>query len=643
MKRSASLPHIPTEVPSSKRHRHTPCFTTSVRTSSLLCLPDDVLLRIFRMLCGSPVIDTTASIQLPRGLPIASTCRRLHLLFFKSIHTIDCIVPHISHSLPPHYHTKKCTTCPSVVPFSAIMLLVRRSCLSIRTLRLPNLDIDSTALVMSTVAEHCLNVRTLAFTDNGAINQFLANALLSSRLLTSLEVCEPHDPLLETLATSPALFKDVSLVSVATSRGPLITRFLNRNGSNLRKLSLSFFDERRFLAEPFAFPRLNLHDVYPDMHLNLSTPIANVLASITRHRFVKLPLLSEFAITTLGADLNQEGCDLINCPPPVEGLDSLRGAVFLVREATPPNLPVHPLQFVTLRTDHLVLHASLQALSGLLSPRINLLLHVNDLTLEIPPVFPTMEQKCPKAFRSIQKDSSTMDAKGLLKHAVHSARLSSLLHSDVKISSRSDFTKLHTLDIGSAQFCVEYGRNPEAFRSRLATFLRIAEPSLRKIRFTNFVRSAFEGTVGKAFVLDVLSHAPQAVVLELSDEFLVTALYHESLSDMFIYLRNFRVIRFGSLSWVSYNSVGAFTRVITEFFHILPGFFRAITQSCPHLTQLVLVSTYHACWAARPRERQSLQNALRALNTLEQALPRADTSTVRTQLSLWLSKTRLSR
>lgn len=635
MRRSSSLPHIPAHAPAPKRLRVTP-FAKSNSPASLLCLPDDLLLRIFHALTGSTIMNISAFGRLPKAIALASTCRRLRFLFFKSINTIDCTIPHASHTLPLHYHSRICTTCPAVVPVPAVILLVQRCFANLQTLRLPALGLESTALVISTIVERCLQLRSLCFTDQGAINVSLANTLLASRHLTSLTVCEPHDHLLNAMCTSSISLRNVSLMSVSVSRGPLITRFLNRSASNLRSLSIAFFNEMRFLAEPFAFPRHNLHRVYPNMQLDLASSIADVLKFIARNRLSKLPLLSELAVTTLGADLNQEECDLINCPPPVSGLDTLCGAVFFVRTCTSDRSVGHPLRSIVLRTDHLALHASIRALTELLSPLVHLTLHINDLTLGIPPVSPTLVQKCNSTLSSLShRNLSTWAADCLLRHTVLSVRLESLLQSDVKFSHRSDFSKLHMMDLGSAQFYVKYGRNPEAYRPKLVEFLRRTE-SLRTIRFSKFVENERESHIGRTLVLDILSHASNVTILELSDEFLITAFYRGGLAEMFIYLANIRTIRFGRFSWACFPNVGLYTRRITEFFHMLPNFFNAVAKSCPQLKHLNLLSTYQTAWPARSRERLALRHALRSLHDLESELPDVETGTVHAQIHLWL-------
>lgn len=587
------------------------------------------------------VVDVCAFSRLPQALPLASTCQRLRHIFFNSVNTIDCTIPHTSHALPPHYHSKFCTTCPFIVPLPAFMLLVQRSYATLRTIRLPKLDIESTILIISTVAESCLQLRELSFTDKGAINAPLAIVLLSSRNLTSLAVYEPFGSLLEALCTSSASLQNVSLVSVSISHGTLITRFLGQNASDLRSLSIAFFNERRFLAEPFAFPRHNLHLVYPNMHLDLPSPIASVLAFIASNRLNKLPLLSELAITTLGADLNQEGCDLINCPSPFLGLDALCGTVLLIRRSSNDRCATHPLKRITLRTDHLVLHASVHALAELLSSRVNFTLQVNQLTLDIPPVSSNALQMSKLTSSDLTNAISyATKTEGLLNHSVRSVCLESLLNSDFKVSHRSDFSKLHTVDVGSGRFYVKYGRDPEAFRPRLVDFLRRAESSLHTVRISGAIRD-FHERHSASLVYDVLSHTPNVKTLELSDDFLVMARHQGCLTEMFIHLGKVETIRFGSLSWVSYPSVGIYTARVAEFFSMLVALFTTIGRSCPRLKHLVMFSTYHSCWSARGRERLALRLALQALEDLEKKIPNAETGTVHAQIRLWM-KTRNS-
>lgn len=638
MKRSSSLPHIPLMAPPAKRRRHNVHPAKTHPSSSLLQLPDDILTRIFYKVLNSSIIDVTTTAHLPHAFRFASTCRRLRYLFFASIRTIDCTLRHASHSLPEHYHNKQCTTCPCMVAFPIVHVLIQRAGFHLQALRLPALDVESTALAVSSVCEHAPQLRELMFTDRGAINEALAIALSSMSSLKHLSVCEPAMPLLKHLVFSSASLTNLALLSVSTNHAPHVTRVLSCRARNLRSLRMTFFDERRFLSDPFAFPRLNLHRVYPDMRLDIAKGITSLLEFLTERRTEKLPLLTSLALTTVGVDLNQEGCDLINCPPPVHGLDAMCGTVHLVRNATAPRDVAHPLRKLTLRTDHLLLNASLHALKGLLSPRVDFTLLVNDLTLAIPSLAVATSATAAPIPAVQSKAAVKADALAMLHHHVHAVRLESVLRDDVSISKYSNFGALRTLDISSLQFCQQYGRNPEAYRPRLISLLKTAGTSLKTIRIMSFAKAAPESSLGLTYIIDVLSHAECVETLEVSDQFLITIFYRDNLTTVFTYLRNLRTIRFGSLKWMTYHTTGNFTRAITEFFQVLGDFFRFVGLSCPLLTKLIMVSVYHEERAARFRESQSLRKAVRELDALQARLPQVDTCTVRAQLKLWLGK-----
>lgn len=635
MKRSSSIHHIPSRSSDSDHHRIS-TFTPPRSMTSLLVLPDDILLRIFHFFLDTNVLALPTFSRLPGALPLASTCQRLRHIFFSSVSAVDCTVHHSSNDLPPQYRTKFCTTCPLIVPFPAIMVLVQRSCATLQTIRLPKLDTGCTILIISTVAESCFRLRVLSFTDSGAISVPLAQALLSNKNLTSLTVYEPSGSLLQALSTSLASPQKLSLVSVFTSHGTLITRILDQNASNLRSLSISFFNEKRLFSEPFAFQRNDLHRIYPDMSLELPSPVAGVFTFIASGHLTKLPFLSELNIATLGADRNEEGCDLINCRSPFSGLDALCGIVFLIRRYLKDRCHTHCLKHITLRTDHLVLHAGIRALSNLLSSRVKLTIQVNHLTLDILPI--SLDALTISNINSSNLSNAVSYAwkkDGLLNHFVRSVCLESLLiNTGLEISDRSDFSKLCTADAGSGAFFVEYGRNPEVFRPKLIAFLQSAESSLHTIRFSGSIHN-YDEHRSASLVYDILSHVPNVKTLELSDAFLVMARHHGFLTEMFIHLGTVEIIRFGCLSWVSYPSTSIFTAQVAEFPSILVDFFTAIGRSCPFLTQLVRLSTYNSCWAAKGHERLGLVRALQALDDLEENIPSADTCSVRAQIRFW--------
>lgn len=645
MKRSLSLPHIPCREPPQKRVCPSPEFTLSKSPKSLLLLSDDVLIQIFRHVLQSEVINTASASRLPTAVAFASTCRRLRHLFFTSMRTIDGTMEHVSHDLPYRYHNSSCTTCPSVIAVPLYLLLIQRSAMSLRVLKLPSLGVDTTALVLSMAAESCLQLRELQFTDRGAMNDALAHSVLSLCTLTRLTICEPTTQFLSAMPGSAALTQ-LTLESVSPDCAPYLTMFLRRGGRYLHSLTLAFYNERRFLPEPFAFPRFNLHRVYPDVHLDISKGVVTVLSYITRNRATRLPLLQELMLTTVGVDLNQESCNLINCPPPVKGLDTLTGTVQLLRCAMydSEDMP-HPLRKIALRTDHPLLKASLVALKDLLTPRVHFTLHVNDLTMAIPPAIPDIKsQTMTEVTTTTAKRGSTGGDvnKGeivLLQHSITAARLESLLLCDTPLFKYSDFSQLRTLDISSSHFCLQYGRNVDAYRPRLVTLLKTAEKSLTTLRLSSYLKGPPESTIGKAFITDVLCHAPFVTTLELSDQFLITAFYRDNLTDLFLLMRNFHSIRFGSLKW-AYNSIGHVTRAMTEFFQILPDFIRFVAKSCPLLKSLVLLSLYPEERTAQFRGCQPLRDAFRALDTLEQAIPNVNTCTVRQQLRLWCLKGR---
>lgn len=645
MKRSSSLPHIPYREPPPKRVRPLPQLAPSRKRSSLLSLTDDVLSQIFKRILQSVSIDVAASTQLPTAVALASTCRRLRHIFFTSVHTMDGTIEHASHELPHHYHSAQCTTCASALAVPYQLLLVTRANLSLRVLRLAPLAPAATTLILSSAVDACLQLRELHFTDRGAITASLACSLMSLVTLTHLEVREPASNLLAAIPGSAPL-ESLTLEAIPSGCAEQLLKVLRQTGHRLDSLSLAFYNERRFLPEPFAFPRFNLHRIYPNLHLDIAKDVSDVLTFIVQNRATRLPLLRYLSLTTVGVDLNQESCDLINCPSPVSGLDAVTGTVHLMREAAsaePSKDVLHPLRYVELRTDHPLLNASVNALRGLLSPRVHMTLHVNHLTVGIPPLIPdTFQAEIDKSQKRITNKCVIENHNSSLYHRITAARLESLLLCNTPLSKHSDLSRLKTLDISSSSFCLKYGRNVDAYRPRLVSLLKAAEPSLKTIRLTTFVKGPPASSIGKAYIVDVLCHAPHATVLELSDQFLIAAFYRDDLTDLFLHMRNFRTIRFGGLKW-AYNSIGDVPRAMTEFFQILPNFLRSVTKSCPLLRHLVLLSLYPTDFIAQFRSSQSLRDSLRALDALERIIPGVDVSTVRTQLRSWCAKGRAGR
>lgn len=669
MKRSASLPHIPIRPlePVPKRPRHSN-FESSKSRTSLLLLSDDLLIRIFRLVLKSEVIDAASCAHLGPAISLGSSCRRLRHLFFTSIRILDGTVEHARHDLPHHYHNLKCTTCPSLIRLPLLLQLIKRTALSLRILRLPPLNVDSTTVVLSTIAERCLQLRELRVTDRGGA---LVRTIESLCTLRHLEICEPSKQVLSALSTTNNL-STLCLHSVSPEYSELINDFLCRKGRSLHSLTMAFHNARRFLPEPFAFPRFNLHRVYPDLHLDVSKGVSSVLDFIAHNRQSRLPLLQHLTLHTVGVDLNQESCDLINCPPPFKSLDSLAGTVQLIRNATMKSAAPDghtSLCTLDLRTDHPLLQSSLTALAPLLTPRLLLTLHVHELTLIVPPAKPDALTflsspyspsltATPYISSDTATDGSTLSrsspkiiASQTLWHSVVSARLESLLNIDASPLSRfSNFSQLRTLDVSSSHFCVEYGRNVDAHRPRLISLLKQAENSLTTIRIATFLHNGTpDSLMATAFLVDVLCHAPKAKVLELSDEFLITALYDNNLTDVFLHLRNIEIIRFGGLKWTTLSadgnnsSIRNSTAAMTQFFQVLPLFLYLVRTSCPCLKSLVLLSMYPPERASHIRAGQPLRDAVRALNALEHALPDVDAYTVRIQLQLWSAKGLSSR
>lgn len=699
MKRSTSLLHIPTHAPVPKRPRLVTTTTTadagtsthqfppSVQPSSLLVLPNDVLLRIFRLLLNSDKINISSCARLGPVIRLASTCRRLRHIFFTSIREIDGLIVHARHDLPLHDHATRCTTCPALLPLPLLLQLVKATALSLRILRLPALDSDSTALVLTGVASNSLQLRQLIVNDRGSAVERSGVLHALSATLREVEISEPTAP---TLLALPDGLTSLRLLAVSPKCAGLIIAYLRKGGRRLNSLTVAFHNGRRFLPEPFAFSRFNLHRVYPDLHLELSKGVTDVLKFITQQG--RLPLLQHLSIHTVGVDLNQESCDLINCPPPVKGLDALTGTVRLIRDAATAaardptrKKPLCPLRTLELRTDHPLFRASLTAIAPLLSPYLLFTLHVHDLSLLVPPSKPdplTPSTLLLRTFSdSISKYSGrdttsvqatqppAQDENSLLRHGIISARLESLLHSNSpSLSRQSIFSQLKTLDVSCSQFCLDYGRNVLAHRPRLVSLLHRAEDSLHTIRVNNFLRGLLvpSAAVGQALLVDVLCHAPNVRTLELSDEFLITTLYDNNMTDLFLHFQNFHTIRFGGLSSTpayvdnvgtnggsasgfgstnqDYNFSGPSTAAaMTKFFHVLPVFFNLIRKSCPLLKSLVLLSLFPADRAGHFRAGHSLRDATKALSALERDLPNVDTYTVRTQLRLWSSKSRTFR
>lgn len=310
MKRSRSISLHCANV----RPRRSPRLLALARSNAcatkLLDLPDEALAQIYRHILLYTNDHHNTFHNLRNGFALASTCHRLHDIFFSSIHTFDA-----TRIFPPYNFTRRscqCRMCGHVC-VSPARAIISRAAPNLRVLGIP--DVLSMS-ILTYVAGNCTYLRQISFTDDGLFTFARQptkdgfKKVLKLPHLRTLIVQAPTPSLIHELTKSETKLAHVSFYGAQRQHIPQLVNFVERGDHNLETFLVSFGSIDYIMsAEMYSPSSANGVEI---MNASTSTLprslISDILVSLVSHYLRLLPLRCLY-VSTLDEDMRVGRCD----------------------------------------------------------------------------------------------------------------------------------------------------------------------------------------------------------------------------------------------------------------------------------------------------------------------------------------------
>lgn len=570
---------------SSQQSRGCPLSTMqsaqSRKPARLTDLPDEALVHILSLVR----VQSNSLLDIQRACALAATCRRLYVLFGRSIQTVNACYPTNDMS-PPH-------RVPSYAsPFHLEHILMLGGD-SVRLLSLPPYNGPQLEYTMAVIARCCTRLTELSFFDFREENcRPLPNTLFGGALKT-LRVCEPGVDVIQAIRTSNCCLEELVLKSVGKRLLEELVTFLSAKGQNLRVLSVTVGGK----PEPDDVEGWSLEEA----------ALRNFLHYLGTNVEVIMPALQTL---TVGFPVKDSAWFTPSC---------VSSAVQIIEEAV-----------ARARNDNRARDAlsSLKVLRFLVQDNLELLFSPLQ-SLVSDDVTVTVEQY--RVCFVIPSGAEKAYMTSLLPWCVQS-NCDMPGFGDVPASHvlrNLDMHKLDTLYIGE---CSSHGYDTsDTMHSDIISLIQNGSVQIREVRVSSFKRATF-----CSIVSDVLHFQPSVRVLEIPFLIVSFAATHEDARSLVDAFHNLRVLRLNAG-----GLCGDLTNpgILMPFFEALPRFL-AITAAtcrsleCLHITPEVGVVLNPAPGEKDEREK-ALDQALDSVDLFEATLPSVNADSMRQLIWLW--------
>lgn len=586
-------PNVPFEVDSSRSAKRQRCVSQAV---TILDLPDDVLVKIFQFM-QSPASGSSQPysarylLSLRESFTVAETCTRLMSVFGRTLSSIDAQQP-VSLSS----RGSQLPVCASPPHLTHVVTLAAES---LAVLRLPRFFFPRSKTkarqLLKAVGQHCPSIRELSFADQGLLNsECLASSLAGSKL-QKVEISSPGVKILKALRLSTSRLRDITLLDV---EGPSITELeglLEKNVSSLVQVKIGLDKPLVDLLSPF-------HEVDSNTTRSFLMFLSDLASS-------HMPLLEVLDIDIFMSTPPEELYERI-CAELLERMFQAIG-IYLCHSRNVKNAEAKS-QLKKLR-----IHGLQCRVSQYLEVMQLLLVKSAAVEIECPGaavVFPTIDSGTEPYLRSLQLSNSLLN---------------------FRESYSSMLGRIERLEVSSADFDILLRRG-EVYWVISRAEIPIREVSIR-------CRRGLSEEIWDSRLLPwrcltfILSFAPQVKTLSIPSEVFINydAGFLQGMLTRCRYLEVLHIYDSG------FTMIDAFTgerrQKTWPLIQGLLWLLRMVAMCCPGLKSLYLEEAGNfRDSVSRKMLKNTLCEALGAVDRLESRLPLLDAGSVRAQLERWM-------